>query len=116
MGGRTTCLLPALFLLVIPGEWGGASDPGVSLLSKGLSRVFSNTKVQSINSLALSLLFGPTLTSVHDYWKNPACRGTFGGRRKAVRDRLALQQIDGETVATVADFIFLVLQITADGD
>ena len=25
-------------------------------------------------------------------------------------------QIDGETVATVADFIFLVLQITADGD
>ena len=22
---------------------------------------------------------------------NPACRGTFGGRRKAVRDRLALQ-------------------------
>ena len=42
----------------------------ISLLSKGLSRVFSNTKVQSINSLALSLLFGPTLTSVHDYWKN----------------------------------------------
>ena len=30
MGGRTTCLLPALFLLVIPGEWGGASDPGVT--------------------------------------------------------------------------------------
>ena len=24
----------------------------------------------SINSSALSLLFGPTLTSVHDYWKN----------------------------------------------
>ena len=25
---------------------------------------------ESINSLALSLLYGPTLTSVHDYWKN----------------------------------------------
>ena len=25
---------------------------------------------KSINSLALSLLYGPTLTSVHDYWKN----------------------------------------------
>ena len=23
-----------------------------------------------MNSLALSLLYGPTLTSVHDYWKN----------------------------------------------
>ena len=36
----------------------------ISLLSKGLSRV------SSINSLALSLLYGPTLTSIHDYWKN----------------------------------------------
>ena len=25
---------------------------------------------KSINSLALSLLYGPTFTSVHDYWKN----------------------------------------------
>ena len=40
------------------------------LLSKGLSRVFSNTTIQSINSLALSLLYGPTLTSILDYWKN----------------------------------------------
>ena len=27
---------------------------------------------KSINSLALSLLYGPTLISVHDYWKNPS--------------------------------------------
>ena len=25
---------------------------------------------KSINSLTLSLLYGPTLTSIHDYWKN----------------------------------------------
>ena len=25
---------------------------------------------KSINSSALSLLHGPTLTSIHDYWKN----------------------------------------------
>ena len=25
---------------------------------------------KSINSSALSLLYGPTLTSIHDYWKN----------------------------------------------
>ena len=38
----------------------------ISLQSKGIS----NTTVQNINSSALSLLYGPTLTSIHDYWKN----------------------------------------------
>ena len=28
------------------------------------------SQLESINSLVLSLLYGPTLTSVHDYWKN----------------------------------------------
>ena len=42
----------------------------ISLLSKGLSRVFSSTTFQSINSSELSFLHGPTLTSVCDYWKN----------------------------------------------
>ena len=42
----------------------------ISLQSKGLSRVFSSTTVKSINSLALSFLYGPTLTSIHDYWIN----------------------------------------------
>ena len=40
----------------------------IFLQSKGLSRVFSNTTVQSSNS-ALSFLYSPTLTSIHDYWK-----------------------------------------------
>ena len=68
----------------------------ISLQSKWLSRVFSNTTVQrincsalsflhsprdsqessptpqfkSINSSALSYLYSPTLTSIHDHWKN----------------------------------------------
>ena len=42
----------------------------ISLQSKGLSRVFSNTIVQSINSSMFSFLYGPSLTSIHDYWKN----------------------------------------------
>ena len=42
----------------------------ISLQSKGLSRVFSNTTVQSINSSTLSFLYSPTLTSIYDYWKN----------------------------------------------
>ena len=28
---------------------------------------------ESINSLVLSLLYGPTLTSIQDYWKKPSC-------------------------------------------
>ena len=41
----------------------------ISLQSKGLSRVFSNTTVQDTNSLVLSFLYDPTLTSIHNYWK-----------------------------------------------
>ena len=37
---------------------------------KGLSSVFSSTTFKSINSSVLSLFYTPTLTSVHDYWKN----------------------------------------------
>ena len=45
--------------------------------SEGLSRVFSSTKLESINSSVLSLLYGPTLTSVHDYWKNHSFDYTY---------------------------------------
>ena len=49
-----------------PLEWTG----WISLQSKRLSRIFSNTTVQNINSSALSFLHSPTLTSIHDHWKN----------------------------------------------
>ena len=49
-----------------PSEWIG----WISLQSKGLSRVFSNTTVQSIHSSALSFLHSPTLTSIHGHRKN----------------------------------------------
>ena len=43
----------------------------ISLQSKGLSRESSPTpQFKSLNSSALNLLYGSTLTSVHDYWKN----------------------------------------------
>ena len=45
----------------------------ISLLSKGLSKVFFKTQTsqfKSINFLMLRFLYGPTLTSMHDYWKN----------------------------------------------
>ena len=39
------------------------------LAGKGLSRVFSNTTVQKHQFLVLRLLYGPALTSIHDYGK-----------------------------------------------
>ena len=43
----------------------------ISLQSKGLLRVFSNTTVQKHQFFDhLSLLYSPTFTSIHDYWKN----------------------------------------------
>ena len=43
----------------------------ISLQSKELSRAFPNTtQFKQINSSALSFLHSPTLTSIHDYWKN----------------------------------------------
>ena len=41
----------------------------ISLLSKD-SQESSPPHFQSINSSSINLLYGPTLTSVHDYWKS----------------------------------------------
>ena len=42
----------------------------ISLQSKGLSRSSLTLRFKSINSLALSLLHSPILTSIHDHRKN----------------------------------------------
>ena len=72
-GGQTTgasalaSFLPKKSQGWSPSEWTG----WISLQSKGLSRVFSSSIVQRINSSVLGLLYGPTLTRIHDYWKKP---------------------------------------------
>ena len=42
----------------------------ISLQSKGLSRVFSNTTVQKHQFFGPQPSSSPTLTSLHDHWKN----------------------------------------------
>ena len=49
-----------------PLEWTG----WISLQSKGLSSVFSNTTVQKHQFFSTQLSSRPTLTSIHDHWKN----------------------------------------------
>ena len=42
----------------------------ISLLSKGLSGVFSSTQFKGINSLVFHLHYGPALTTIHDHWED----------------------------------------------
>ena len=49
-----------------PSGWTG----WISLQSKGLSRIFSNTIVQKHQFFCTQLSSQPTLTSIHDHWKN----------------------------------------------
>ena len=42
----------------------------ISLLSKGLSRVFSSTTVWKLQFFGAQPFLCPTFTSVHNYWKN----------------------------------------------
>ena len=42
----------------------------ISLLTKGLRNLLQHRKLKNANSSALSFLYGPTLRSILDYWKN----------------------------------------------
>ena len=71
-GGQSTrvsalaSLLPKKSQGWSPSEWTG----WISLQSKGLSRVLSNITVQKHQFFDISFLHSPTLTSIHDHWKN----------------------------------------------
>ena len=71
-GGHSTGVsASALVLSVNTQDWSPSGWTGwISLQSRGLSRVFSNTTVQKYNFSVLSFLYSPTLTSIHDHWKN----------------------------------------------
>ena len=43
---------------------------GSPCIPRGSQESSSTSQFKSINSLVLSFLYGPTLTSIHDYWKN----------------------------------------------
>ena len=65
-GSASASFLPKKSQGWSPSEWTG----WISLQSKGLSRSSRTPQFKSINSSVLSFLHSPTLTSIHDYWKN----------------------------------------------
>ena len=64
--GVSTSVLP-----VNTQDWSPLEQTGwISLQSKDSQESSSTPQFKSINSLALSFLHSPTLTSIHDHWKN----------------------------------------------
>ena len=61
----------ALVLPMNTQDWSPLGWTGwISLQSKGLRTIFSNTTLQKHQFSALNIFYGSTLTSIHDYWKN----------------------------------------------
>ena len=75
----------------------------ISLQSKGLSRVFSSTTVKSINSLEISCLYGPTLTSIHDYY---SIKLSFLGK--------SVSRLQGPTPAWVSSIMCFDVEVRQD--
>ena len=62
--------LPMVFPMNIQGWFPLGLTGLVSLLSRDSQESSLTPQFESINSLALSFLYSPTLTSIHGYWKN----------------------------------------------
>ena len=73
----------------------------ISLQSKGLSRVSPTPQFQSIDFSVLSFLYGPALTSIHDYWKivRPKQRCRFGPSKDA--DKRCFAAVSSSTFTPV---------------
>ena len=59
-------VLPMNIQDLFPLGWTG----WISLLSRDSQESSPTPQFKNINSLVLSFLYGPALTSIHDYWKN----------------------------------------------
>ena len=51
-------------------EYSGLISLDLLAVQGTLKSLLQHYSSKNINSLAFSLLYGPTLTSIHDYWKN----------------------------------------------
>ena len=71
-GGQSTGVLASISILPMnTQDWSPLGWTGrIALQSKGLSRASPTPQFKTINSYALSFLYSPTLTSIHDHWKN----------------------------------------------
>ena len=72
LGGQSTGVSASKSVLPMNTQyWSPLGWTGwISLQSKGLSRVFSNTTVQKHQFFSTQFSYKETLTPIHDHWKN----------------------------------------------
>ena len=71
-GGQSTGASASVLPITIQG-WFPLGLTGLSPCCPRDSQESSAPQSESINFLVLIFLYGPTLTSIHDYWKNHSC-------------------------------------------
>ena len=69
-GGQSIGASASVLLMNIQGWFSLELTGLISWLSKGSQESSAAPEFESINSLACSLLCGPILTSIHDYWES----------------------------------------------
>ena len=69
-GGQSVGASPSVLSMNIQGWFPLGLIGLTSFLSKGFSRLFSSTTIWKHRFFTTQLLYGPTLTSIHDCWKN----------------------------------------------
>ena len=83
-GGQSTGASASVPPMNIQGQFPLGLIALISLLSKGLLKVFSSTTIRKHQIFGFQPIYGPTLISIHDYWKNCSFDYTYLCRQRYV--------------------------------
>ena len=83
-GGQRTGASASVLPMNIQGQFPLGLTALISLLSKGLLKVFSSTTFRKHQIFGLQPIYGPTLISIHDHWKNCSFDYTYLCRQSYV--------------------------------
>ena len=83
-GGQRTGASASVLPMNIQGQFPLGLTALISLLSKGLLKVFSSTTIRKHQIFGLQPIYGPTLISIHDHWKNCSFDYTYLCRQSYV--------------------------------
>ena len=98
-----------IFSISPSNEYSGLTSLRIGLItcSPKDSQVFSPTpQFKSINSSVLSLFYGPTLTSIYDYWKNHCFDYRDICQQKSTLESRWLVQLSGLSVISNDNWVF----------
>ena len=102
---------------VLPAPWTGHSPVSLPLARHSYSLRYNNIVIRTVNILAESEEELKSLSmKVNEENEKGGLKLNIQKTKIMLSDPITSWEIDGETMETVKDFIFLGSQITADGD